>query len=287
MTIKIIEERIKEYRPVNQLEELNAFKEIVQELTLFALSRSNFFHNAAFQGGTALRILYALPRFSEDLDFSLIKPNADFTWKPFLTEIQLEFEAYGLQLEVQDRTNTDQAVRKAFLKENSFGRILTLTYQRTRSNVKVVRIKLEIDTDPPSGAEYKPHVIPFPVAFSITAHDLPSLFAGKLNALLTREFVKGRDWFDLLWYLSKDIRVNTPYLASALAQFDYPHLGKKSIDAEWIKNELLRVIEKIDWNMARKDLSQLLREKDLQTLDLWNKKFFQENVILLDSKKVH
>ncbi len=115
MDIRIIEERIRIYNPQSKRDELNAFKEIAQEITLLALSRSEFFKHGAFQEGTALRILYGLPRFSEDLDFILFNPTSNFLWKPFLSEIQLEFQSFGLTVEVKDRSEANTAVKKAFL----------------------------------------------------------------------------------------------------------------------------------------------------------------------------
>jgi predicted nucleotidyltransferase component of viral defense system len=117
MEIKLIEERIKDYRPTGKDEELNAFKEIVQEITLSALSRSEFFKHAAFQGDTCLRIVHGLNRFSEDLDFVLYKADAQFEWNPFFREMELEFSGYGLQLEVKDRSKASDIVKKAFLKK--------------------------------------------------------------------------------------------------------------------------------------------------------------------------
>ncbi len=155
----------------------NAFKEIAQELSLLALSRAGFFNKAAFLGGTCLRILHSLPRFSEDLDFSLFEMDPHFKWAPYLEEICEEFKSYGLSLQVKDRPEAKGAVRKAFLKEDSFGQVLQLSYQRTRDDTQVAQIKLEIDTNPPRTAEYEPQVLPFPVPYSLTAHQLPTLFS--------------------------------------------------------------------------------------------------------------
>ncbi len=143
--MEVIENRIRQYNPINKQEELNAFKEISQELALSALSRSGFFGQAAFLGGTCLRIIHGLQRFSEDLDFSLKTSNTGFSWSPYLEEISQEFAAYGLNLKTIDRSKAPSAVRKAFLKEDSFGQVLQLAYQRNRSDKQVVQIKLEID----------------------------------------------------------------------------------------------------------------------------------------------
>jgi predicted nucleotidyltransferase component of viral defense system len=278
MEIRVIEERIKEYQPVNKEEELNAFKEIVQEITLSALSRAGFFKNAAFQGGTCLRIVYGLNRFSEDMDFVLFKPYSNFEWKPFFNEINTEFSAYGLHLEVKDRSKTSDVVKKAFLKENSFGQVLKLIYRRSRSDVQVVSIKLEIDTNPPEGSTFETKVITFPEPFSVVTQDLSSLFAGKIHALLCREYVKGRDWYDFIWYVSKKISVNGRLLQHALIQ-QGPWKGQSiALDDAWVKEKLEAKIDEIDWKVARNDVQSFLKSKQLRTLELWNREYFKEFV---------
>lgn len=276
MEIKIIEERIKEYQPNGKEEELNAFKEIVQEITLSALSRAEFFKQAAFQGGTSLRIVHGLNRFSEDMDFVLFQADPQFKWTHFFHEIELEFSSYGFQLEIKDRSKADSAVKKAFLKENSFGKILKLIYERNRFDVQVVNIKLEIDTNPPLGSKYETKIIPFPEPFSVVMQDLPSLFAGKLHALLCREYTKGRDWYDFIWYMSRNIEPNFLNLQSALMQ-QGPWAGKElHIDQDWLNAKLNEKIMAVDFEVAKKDVQPFLRARQMRTLDLWNKDFFLE-----------
>jgi predicted nucleotidyltransferase component of viral defense system len=274
MEIKIIEERIKEYRPNGKEEELNSFKEIVQEIILAALSRAEFFKHAAFQGGTCLRIVHGLNRFSEDLDFLLFQPDPGFKWNRFLHEIELEFKGYGFRLEVKDRSKAEDPVKKAFHKEQSFGQVLKLIYERSRADVQVVNIKLEIDTNPPMGSLFESKVISFPEPYSIVVQDLPSLFAGKVHALLCREYTKGRDWFDFVWYTSRKTEINLLNLRNALFQ-QGPWMGMElRIDNSWVNEKLKEKIETIDWEVAKKDIQPFLRERQLRTLDLWNKDFF-------------
>lgn len=276
MEMRLIEDRIKDYQPTNKEEELNALKEIIQEIVLSGLSRANFFKQAAFQGGTCLRIVHGLNRFSEDMDFTSFHADPKFIWHPFFQEIDLEFRGYGLRLEVQDRSKADNIVKKAFLKENSFGKVLKLMYERDRSDVQVVNIKLEIDTNPPLGSTFETKVITFPEPFSIVVQDLPSLFAGKIHALLCREYVKGRDWFDFIWYISKGIKVNLLNLQNALIQLG-PWKGHKlAIDDNWVIEQLKNKVEKIDWEMAKRDIYPFLRGRQRRTLDLWGKEFFLE-----------
>lgn len=282
MDIRVIEDRLRQYKPGSKLEELNALKEIAQEIALSALSRAEFFKQAAFQGGTCLRILYGLPRFSEDLDFILFTPDRSFAWQKYLKEIQLEFEAFGLSLEIKDRSEADSAVKKAFIKENPFGKILQLAYVRNRSDVQIIQIKLEVDTKPPRGSDFETKLVDFPIPFSITAQTEPSLFAGKLHALLCREYVKGRDWFDFIWYVTRKTSFNPLFLQQALFQ-QGPWAGKNiEISLEWVKEQLKKKVSSIDWKAASKDVEILLKPRELQSLSYWNEDFFEHYIERLE-----
>lgn len=277
MDIRIIEDRIKtKYQPKNKREEFNAFKEIAQEIALLGLSRTEFFKHAAFQGGTCLRIIYGLPRFSEDLDFIFFKPDRQFAWKHFLDEVRLEFSSFGFTLDVKDRSEADSVVKKAFLKENSFGKVLQLSYSRNRSDEQTVLIKLEVDTNPPLGSVFEPKLVEFPTPFSVVTQDLPSLFAGKLHALLCRKYVKGRDLFDFIWYVTRRTPINYKLLQGALLQ-QGPWKGKKQlVNAPWVREELKKKITSIDWQVAKRDVEVFLKPRDLPSLDLWDAHFFEQ-----------
>ncbi|MCB1135994.1 MAG: nucleotidyl transferase AbiEii/AbiGii toxin family protein, partial [Chlamydiia bacterium] len=204
MNSAILQDRLAQYQPRDKLEELRAVKEIAQEIALAGLCRAGLFEQASFQGGTCLRIVHRLSRFSEDLDFALHNADATFHWPCLFRELEEEFRSFGLHLEASDRSQANQAVKKAFLKEDSFGQVLKLNFPRLRSDPQKVLIKLEVDTNPPSHCTSQISYIDFPYPFSVTCHDLSSLFAGKCHALLCRGFVKGRDWFDFLWYVSRE-----------------------------------------------------------------------------------
>jgi predicted nucleotidyltransferase component of viral defense system len=282
MDIRIIEDRIRQFNPISKYEELNAFKEIAQEIALLGLSRAGFFKHAGFQGGTCLRIVHGLPRFSEDLDFILFAANPEFKWQSYLNEIQLEFEAFGLTLAIKDRSEAPSAVKKAFLKETSFGKVLQLTYIRDRSDVQAVLIKLEVDTNPPLGSDFETKLIEFPTPFSIVTQSIPSLFAGKLHALLCREYVKGRDWYDFVWYVTRKSSINYELLQQALIQVG-PWSGQTiRIDRQWVCDELKRKVHTIDWALATKDVEIFLKPRDLQSLSLWNTEFFEHFIDKID-----
>ncbi len=281
MELRIIEERIKEYKPNNKVEELNALKEIAQEIVLSALSRAEFFKYAAFQGGTSLRIVHGLNRFSEDMDFVLYEANPHFQWRQFSNEIKLEFSGYGFTTELVDKSKADDAVKKAFLKDQSFGQVIKLMYDRNTSDTQVIKIKLEVDTSPPAGSTYETKVIHFPEPFSIITQDMPSLLAGKIHALLCREYVKGRDWYDLVWYSSKKPELNLPLLQNALFQLGPWKNEHLHIDKAWVASALKKKADALDWESVKKDVQPFLREKQLRSLDLWDKGFINECITRL------
>lgn len=278
MSTAIIQERLNNYHAQTTQEEETALKEIFQEIALASLGRTDFFKKAAFQGGTALRILYGLSRFSEDMDFTLQTPDPLFSFEKYLRAIQQDFLAYGITLEVKDRSKTDQAVKKAFLKDDSFGKVLNLHYQPPPIIRKKIRIKLEVDVNPPEGALFAIKYLDFPFASAVTAQDLPSLFAGKSHALLCREYLKGRDWYDFLWYIAQKAPINLQYLAYACQQ-QGPWKGQElNVTREWFAQEMEKKIVSIDWTSAQQDVAPFLKGRELESLELWRSDFFLDRL---------
>lgn len=274
MAIDIIQDRLKNYDLRSKQAEENAIKEICQEVTLAGLSRANFFKIALFQGGTCLRIMHGLQRFSEDLDFILLSADHQFHWDSYLQAIKIEFEAFGLSLEVADRSEADNTIKKAFLKESSFGKVLSLSYPRSVSDKQKILIKLEIDTNPPHGSISETHYLDYPYPFPVVTQDTSSLFAGKCHALLCREYVKGRDWFDFIWYLQKGHQVNYALLKNALEQCG-PFQGKNiDISASWLIPALEKKINSIDWTLAKEDVIKFIPENFIHTVGNWNNVLF-------------
>lgn len=274
MSIKIISERLKEYSPISTRDEINALKEIVQEIALCALARANFFNKAAFQGGSCLRIVHKIKRFSEDLDFILKEKDLTFEWEPFLKSLQLEFKLYGLEFDVIDRSKADKAIKSAFLKNNSFGKVFIFTHPRGQSDKQTIQIKLEIDTNPPSGSGYEVQFLDFPSTYSIVTQDLSSLFASKCHALLCRPYTKGRDWFDFVWYVSKKIVPNYKHLESAIYQTGPWQKQNLAVSREWLIEALKNTVKKIDWIAAKRDIEFLLRASERDSLNVWGQEFF-------------
>ena len=272
MSIDVIQNRLLTYQSQTILEQEHALKEITQEIALLALARAGFFRVAAFQGGTCLRILYGLERFSEDLDFVLEKPDHQFNWTTYLNTMRDEFNAYGFTLEINDKRKLDRAIQTAFLKADSVGGLLVIKDIRTQHTK--LKIKLEIDTNPPDSSTYELKYLDFPLPYSIKTQDLSSLFASKIHALLCRPYVKGRDWYDFIWYVARKTPINFALLSHAINQAG-PWQGHNIIvNSTWFLNELKTKIESIDWRAAKKDVARFLRARELTTLELWSKDFF-------------
>ncbi len=278
MSITLIENRLQQYPVLSKQDELNAIKEIAQEIALAGLSRSDFFKHAGFQGGTCLRIIYGLSRFSEDLDFILLKPDKNFIWKPYLSLMLSEFQAYGFQIEVQDRSKADDNIKKAFIKDDSFGQVLKLNHKRNASDIQKIQIKLEIDTHPPMASQFEVKYLDFPYPFSLTLQDLPSLFAGKCHALLCRTYAKGRDWYDFVWYVSQKTEINYLFLKNALYQSG-PWKGKNiSLTKEWVIDALSEKVKTINWEQTKQDVARFLKPREAETLQLWSTEFFNQMI---------
>ncbi len=272
--IELIQEKLKLYAPNNRLEEENATKEILQEIALYALWRAKFFNVALFQGGTSLRILHNLPRFSEDLDFMLVKPDPKFDWKPYLDDLLECFEEYGLHSEALPKGNMEQRVRKAIVKDTSVANQLDLSFAGRRAEEKI-KIKLEIDVDPPADGGESRTFLDFPLDHEVRHQDLASNFALKIHALLCRGFLKGRDWYDFAWYVSNGVFPNLPHLQAALIQFGpWANQDDLSVNDDWLKTTLTEKIISINWEDAKIDVRPFLKPREAVSLDLWCDEFF-------------
>lgn len=275
--IEIIQQRLAKYRAANPLDEAQALKEILQEVALFALWRGGFFDVAAFQGGTSLRILHKLPRFSEDLVFILKQPNQEFQWSRYFGPLEEGLQQFGLESEVLDKNRMDQVIRKVVVKDNSISQQLNLSFVQGPAD-RALKIKLEIDVDPLAGSGFAYTYLDFPLDFEVCHQDLSSNFALKIHALMCRSFVKGRDWYDFVWYLKQGIEPNYPLLQAALHQAGPWKDQKVSVDREWLQTELRKRIESIDWANAAEDVSRFLDLMQRESLRVWSTRFFISKV---------
>jgi predicted nucleotidyltransferase component of viral defense system len=273
----VLEQMLGNYKTNTLEEQKNALKEAVQEVALCGLSRAGFFKSAAFYGGTALRIFYGLDRFSEDLDFSLVAPNADFRLNRYFAGLESELSALGLKFSIEEKQkNVDSAIKSAFLKGNTREHILNI-YEVQRVNInpdEVIKIKFEIDTNPPAFAQFENKYRLLPTPYQVKLYDIPSLFAGKLHAVICRSWksrVKGRDLYDYIFYLAKQAKVNLPHLRARLE--DSGVLSKdEPFSMEKLVEMLNRRFDTIDFEQAKQDVLPFITNPD--KLDLWSKDFF-------------
>lgn len=274
MSVQVIQERLAAYGCKSTIEEEHALREITQDVVLAGLGRTDFFGRAGFQGGTCLRIFHSLNRFSEDMDFALCEADQTFTLLPYIEQVRLELDAYGYRLEIDDRSKAGQTVRQAFVKDDSIGRLLHLDYRPRTGPMRKLRIKLEVDTNPPDGASYEMPVLDYPFPSAVRVHDLPSLFAGKIHALLCRNYLKGRDWYDFIWYTARNTPINHDLLCSALDQ-QGPWRGQRpETDNAWCVEQLSAAIESLDCRQAQRDVQRFVKPHELPSLELWTREYF-------------
>ena len=258
---------------------VNAVHEIMQSLALLGLWRAKFFEHAAFYGGTALRILYRLDRFSEDLDFSLLKPSPDFNFSVYSDALQKELEAFGFEVtfEVKHKT-AGTAIESAFLKGNTYNQLIVIKAPaQILSGVNrqsILKVKLEVDTNPPQGFNTEMKYVFSPVQFAVRSYTLPSLFAGKVHALLFRKWksrVKGRDWYDFAWYTSRYPLLNLAHLEERMRQSGN-YAGEKPLTREALMDFIAIAIDDVNIEEARKEVIPFV--DDARALDIWSKEFF-------------
>lgn len=277
---QVLEQMLHTYEPRTSTDKKNAIKEIIQEVVLCGLSRAGFFKHAAFYGGTALRIFYGLDRFSEDLDFSLMAPEG-FDLGEYLPALEKEIRSYGLDFKAEERVKTaESAIQSAFLKGNTKEHIL-LFYADDRlaqsiAPSELIKIKFEIDTNPPPYAafEHKYRLLPSP--YEICLYDAPSLFAGKIHAVLCRAWknrIKGRDLYDYVFYLSMNTPINLKHLEARLRQSDFLET-EDALDIGQLKELLRARFATIDYEEAKQDVLPFI--KDSNKLAVWRQDFFDQ-----------
>lgn len=275
----IIEQMLLKYEIKNTDDEINALKEIIQEIILSGLSRGGFFEEAAFYGGTALRVFYNLDRFSEDLDFALIKPNKEFDLSKYITYIEKELKAYGLNLDINiKQKKLDSNITSAFVKGDTLEHILKFFPNEEKHNydhiLKNIKIKFEVDINPPGGATYEEKYKLLPSPHQIKLYDKQSLLAGKIHAILCRSWktrTKGRDLYDYIFFLADNTSVNIELIRNKLIDSKYIESNSK-FDIKVLKELLINKFKKIDYNEAKEDVIPFI--KDVDNLNIWSKEFF-------------
>ena len=274
-----IETMLKKYRIENQNDKENAIKEIVQEIVLSGLSRGGFFDKAVFYGGTCLRIFHNLDRFSEDLDFALIEKDNNFNIENYFASIKKELMSFGLEMEVSKKNKSQDGndIQSAFVKGNTQMLVLTFFPNESANGIisnQTIKIKFEIDTDNPSGGIIETRYNLLPSPYKVKIFDETTLFAGKIHAIICRDYknrVKGRDYYDYLFYCARNTKVNLVYLENKLK-----NSGKMSdnehLDIALVKKMLKDRFESLDYEAAKKDVSSFIN--DTSSLEIWGRDLF-------------
>lgn len=276
----IIEQMLNQHESTTLSDKKNSIKEVVQEIMLCGLSRAGFFHFAAFYGGTALRIFYGLDRFSEDLDFSLAAPDQDFCLDAYLPALEKELASYGFRFQAETRKKTvDSDIQSAFVKGNTREHILICyadnQLARSIGASELIKVKFELDTTPPPYANFEQKYRLLPIPYEIRLYDMPSLFAGKLHAVICRAWksrIKGRDLYDYIFYLSRQTPVNLKHLNARLVDSGFEG-AREDMTLPEIKQILLQRFSSIDYSQAKEDVLPFIRNP--ASLDVWNAAFFQ------------
>ncbi|MEP7197949.1 MAG: nucleotidyl transferase AbiEii/AbiGii toxin family protein [Saprospiraceae bacterium] len=275
----MIKNWIEGYNPQNVEEILSALREIMQEITLAGLSRTDFFEKAAFYGGTALRIFHGLDRYSEDLDFSLLKPDSNFSIEPYFKAILDEFKSVGLTVSIEEKKKTKQtAIDSAYLKAETIWQEIALVdiikETGVRSN-KTLKIKIEVDRQPPLNFRTEEKLLLRPFSFYVKCFTKSSLFGGKMHALLFRKWlnrVKGRDWYDLEWYIKNGIPLDVNHLLTRAKHTN--DWQDNSISKEQIIELLDAKIKSVSFSSIREDVVGFIQNDDV--LKIWSPEYFKD-----------
>jgi len=279
MSNTIFDNMLSRYSVVTKDDLTNAKHEVMQQITLAGLYRSGFFNRAAFYGGTCLHIFYGLQRFSEDMDFSLLQADENFTLENYFDAIISEFQAIGRDITITKKEKKTQTnVESAFLKDN------TEVYNLSFSTEKQIKIKIEVDTQPPTGftTEYKLLLLPF--SFMVRCYTLSDLYAGKMHALLFRNWktlVKGRDWYDFEWYVRNNVELNFNHLQKRAAQIS--NLNEQDFTLDTFRKMLKERIEKTNIEVVKNDVRPFL--KNPQEMEIWSTEYFLQLVDMINLMK--
>ena len=273
-----IDSLIAKYNPKTPQDFENALKEVIQEITLAGLARGNFFDKAAFYGGTALRIFYGLPRFSEDLDFTLLSNQPGFVLRPFFKSVEETLNSFGFDVSIEEASKKESDIESTFLKANTKIHFLKIDAGKKFANKiqdnKRITVKFEVDTTPPTGFETEVKVLTPPITASVKVLKPSYLFAGKMHAILFRKWktrIKGRDFYDLLWYLGQGFPLNLNYLENKMRD------GKAWTKPDKMtRDDLMKILEarisSINFESAATDVTAFI--KDPNEIAGWNTELF-------------
>lgn len=264
-TNEIFNQMLSAYDQTTEQQKRNAIFEVNQQIILAGLYNGGFFNEAAFYGGTCLRIFHGLQRFSEDMDFSLLAPNEDFDFTKYFQPIIDQFALVDRNVEIKkkDKKNFGK-VESAFLKDN------TDVYDITFQTEKSIKIKIEVDTQPPMSFHTEQKLLLLPESFMTRCFTLPCLYAGKMHALVYRAWknrVKGRDWYDFEWYVRHNVPLNFTHLHERALQFNNEDITKESF------------FEKLNEHLATTDINQVKADvlpfiRNPKEMAIWSNDYF-------------
>ena len=245
----------------------NAIFEVNQQVILAGLYNGGFFDEAAFYGGTCLRIFHGLQRFSEDMDFSLLASSDNFDFTKYFQPVKDMFEIVGRKVEITKKDKRSfSKVESAFLKDN------TDVYDITFQTEKSIRIKIEVDTNPPLKFNTEQKLLLLPESFMTKCFTLPNLFAGKMHALVFRAWknrVKGRDWYDFEWYVRNRIPLHFAHLQARAKQFN-----NEDLTPDAFAQKLRETIQSVDLNLVKADVLPFLVRP--QETEIWSNDYFMQ-----------
>lgn len=273
--MNIFDTMLSRYEILTNDDYTNALHEVMQQITLAGLYRGGFFEHAAFYGGTCLRVFHKLDRFSEDVDFSLLQPNREFKLEDYFQPIINEFSALGRDVVINKKEKKNESnVESAFLKDDTA--IYNLQFRTERS----VKIKVELDINPPLGFSTESKLLLLPYSFMTRCYTLPSLYAGKMHALLFRKWnnrVKGRDWYDFEWYVKNNISLDFTHLCQRIEQFE--SLNMEQMTHESFKKLLKEKIANTNFENAKADVKPFIKVQ--KQLEIWSTDYFTQLVDLI------
>ena len=265
MKNEIFDNMLSRYDLTTEQQKRNAIFEVNQQIILAGLYAGGFFESAAFYGGTCLRIFHGLQRFSEDMDFSLLAPDENFDFSKYFQPIVDAFALVGREVEITKKDKKSFGkVESAFLKDN------TDVYDVTFQTEKSIKIKIEVDTNPPLNFTTEQKLLLQPHSFMTRCFILPDLFAGKMHALVYRAWknrVKGRDWYDFEWYVRNGVALDFAHLAERCKQFN-----GEDITPESFKEKLIERLSTADIKQVKEDVLPFVRNP--KELDIWSNDYF-------------
>ena len=278
-----IEEIIKSYNPKTIEETKAIIRELLQQIVLIGLSRSGFFNYASFYGGTALRIFYGLNRYSEDLDFTLNKEDLNFSIEPFVNKIIEVAHSYGFDIEIQTKIkNIKTPIENAFAKLNTYQTFINLKINDRLVNLlhkdELIKVKFEIDCNPSLGFNVENKYLSMLEFANVAVLDKESLFARKLHALLCRSYknnVKGRDYYDFLFFIQRKIKPNLTYLRNKLIE-SHKINENDEFNIDNLKNMLKKRFDEVDFDLVKNDAEHFVFKNE--DLSYFSKELFIDMV---------